>query len=266
MLAHIILMISRSVKSDSNKQEFCSGDEVLSVKNLTRYGFFHDVSFSLMRGEVLGVYGLSGSGRTELACGIVGYDKIDHGEIFLNNKKIKIRNICKAISHGIAYLTENRKLTGLSLRLSVYENLISAILPRMAKFGIFNKKRGGNIFSDLMSQLAIYPNDPNKVISNLSGGNQQKVLLAKWLATNPDILILDEPSRGVDIGAKMLIHETIDHLAANKTSIIVISSDLPEIVRLCNRVIIMKDGYLIKEIFGPEIFEDLLLLAANGEY
>lgn len=241
-------------------------EEVFSVENFTRYGFFHNVNLRLNKGEILGIYGLCGAGRTEFARAVVGVDKIDFGKIFINKKEIRIKNISDALSKNIAYLTENRKLAGLAVRLSVSDNTMASILRKICRFGIYMKNKTHPILESLIKRLSIYPNDPNKMMLNLSGGNQQKVLLAKWLATKPNILILDEPTRGVDIGAKMLIHKTIEEMADEGTSIIVISSDLPELVRLSDRVNIMKDGHITNELMYDDIIENNILLAAYGEW
>lgn len=243
------------------------GEVVLSVKNLTRYGFVHDISFSLNKGEILGVMGLAGAGRTELGRCLCGADHIDSGVLVLGGEEIKPKNMAQMKSKGIAYLSENRKTEGLALRLTNRVNLFSSIVDRLSEYGFYRPKKDGvAIEKDLYKALAIYPPDPDVTTSNLSGGNQQKVLLAKWLATKPKILILDEPTRGVDVGAKKLIHETIEKLAESGVSVILLSSDLPELVTLSDRVAVIKQGHMIGELRKEDHFdENKVLLAANGQ-
>jgi len=169
------------------------------------------------------------------------------------------------VMEGIGYLTEDRKIEGLALRLQVDENILSAVTPRLTRGLIYNKRHGRKQVKELIDKLSIYPPVPSRTAATLSGGNQQKVLLAKWMATEPKVLMLDEPTRGVDIGAKMIIHDTIEDLAKKGSAVLIISSDLPELVRLCDRVIIMRKGHFTGEMPREECTEESLLLAANKE-
>jgi ABC-type sugar transport system ATPase subunit len=242
------------------------GDVTLEVEGLTHYGFVHDVSFKIHKGEILGLAGLAGAGRSELGRVIGGIDRMDAGVCRLNGKEIKTKDMCNMVKRGVAYLTENRKTEGLTLRLTARENIFSAIIPKLSSGLLYFPKRGEGILGELYEGLNIVPRDKNLTAANLSGGNQQKVLLAKWMATRPEVLILDEPTRGVDVGAKKLIHETIEKLAADGISVLLISSDLPEIVSLSDRIIVMKQGHLIGELTKKDGFdESKVLLAANGE-
>ena len=243
------------------------GDRILKVNNLTRYGFIHNVSFEVFKGEILGVMGLAGAGRTELGRCLVGADKINEGEIELEGKLIKPRNMSQMLKNGITYLSENRKTEGLALRLTNRVNVLSAIIDKLSEYGIYRpNKKGKAIVNELYEALSIYPPNPDITTSNLSGGNQQKVLLAKWLSTKPKVLILDEPTRGVDVGAKKLIHETIVKLAESGISILLLSSDLPELVALSDRVIVIRQGHIVGELKKEDRFdENKVLLAANGE-
>lgn len=243
------------------------GDKMLSVKNLTRYGFVHDISFDLYRGEILGVMGLAGAGRTELGRCIAGADKIDSGEVILDGEHIQPKNMTQMLRKGVAYLSENRKTEGLALRLTNRVNVLSTIINKLSIAGFYRpKKEGTVIVKDLYEKLAIYPPNPDVTTSNLSGGNQQKVLLAKWLSTKPKVLILDEPTRGVDVGAKKLIHETVVKLAEEGVSVILLSSDLPELVALSDRVTVIQSGHMIGELKKEDEFdENKVLLAANGQ-
>jgi ribose transport system ATP-binding protein len=260
------MMVGRPVDDTAVEvQNKVFGEEKLRVEHLTRHGFFHDISFNVRANEVLGIGGLSGAGRSELARGIVGADAINSGKIYIKGKETKIRSMSEALANGIAYLTENRKTQGLALRISIGENILSPLLKKHTKNGIYSAKRGESDVLAVMKELQVYPPDPTVTVGNLSGGNQQKVLLGKWVATKPQVLILDEPTRGVDVGAKMVIHDTIRRLAGEGNAVIVISSDLPELVALSDRVKIMKEGKFIGELIKGDLSEESVLLAANGE-
>jgi ribose transport system ATP-binding protein len=259
------MMVGKSV-TEFYRHETYSGDEIrLEVKNLTRKGFFHDVSFHAYKGEILGIGGLSGAGRSELAQVLVAIDKKDSGRIVLDGKEVKASKMAQALNEGIAYLSENRKTEGLATRLSIRDNILGALVPKLSPNGIYDKKKGDPVLEKLIDALSIYPPDAEREVSTLSGGNQQKVLMAKWIAVEPKVLILDEPTRGVDIGAKVIIHNAIEALAKEGRTIILISSDLPELVSLSHRVMIMRQGHFIKEMQKAECNEESVLLAANGE-
>jgi ribose transport system ATP-binding protein len=236
----------------------------LQASQLTRRGFFHDISFAAAAGEVLGIGGLSGAGRTELARSLVGLDPLDRGTIELDGRPFRPRSLASAIRQGVAYLTEDRKRQGLALRLSSGENVLSAILPRLARRGLLGAGAGAGIVQELAVDLQVHPPDPGTPTRSLSGGNQQKVLLAKWLAVAPKVLILDEPTRGVDIGAKVVIHEAIERLAAGGTTVLLISSDLPELLGLSNRIVVLRRGRVACELSRSEFSEEAVLLAASG--
>ncbi len=260
------MMIGRKV-SDYEKQEIGENSEVVfEAKNITHYGFVHDISLKLHKGEILGVVGLAGAGRSELGRCLAGADPVDFGTVVIEGEEVTPKSMSQMLDKGVAYLTEDRKIEGLALRLSNQDNIFSCIIPRLSKLGFYFPSKGKEILDEMYKRLAIYPPDPTINTSNLSGGNQQKILLAKWLSTRPKVLILDEPTRGVDVGAKKLIHETIVALTKEGVSVIVLSSDLPEMVSLSDRVVVMKTGHLIGEIYRKDgIDENKILLAANGE-
>jgi ABC-type sugar transport system ATPase subunit len=259
------MMVGRSVKEFYRREERQIGAPRFKVSGLSRFGFFHDVSFEARKGEILGICGLSGAGRTELARVLVGLDRADVGSIELDGAPVKGGSMANCLEQGIAYLTEDRKSEGLALRLQVEDNVLAAIVDRLSKAFIFSRARGKPTVERLIDELNIYPPDPTRTVGNLSGGNQQKVLLAKWLASAPKVLILDEPTRGVDIKAKMTIHASIEKLAREGCTVLLISSDLPELVGLSDRVMIMRKGHFIREMQYSECSEESLLLAANGE-
>lgn len=259
------MMVGKSVNEFYSYSTHTRENERLRVENLTRYGFFHNISFTAFEGEVLGICGLSGAGRSELARVLVGLDKKDTGRVFLNGDEITLRTMSQAVANGLIYLTENRKTEGLALRLDVKENILAGLIPELIEKGIYQESTGIDKVNKLIEELSIYPPDSSRIVGNLSGGNQQKVLLAKWMACEPMLMILDEPTRGVDIGAKMTIHKSIERLTSEGNTVILISSDLPELVSLSDRVLIMRKGRIIREMEKDECTEESVLLAANGE-
>jgi ABC-type sugar transport system ATPase subunit len=259
------LMVGRSIDKFYSKRNAVIGAEVFRVEKASRYGFFHDVSLRVHEGEILGICGLAGAGRTELARSIVGVDPLDAGDIYIAGKKTRIRTMGEAIDQGLVYLTESRKTDGLAVALTVAENCLSTIIARLSRGPLYSGRRNRGVVTDLIDKLAIYPKNPELPVSNLSGGNQQKVLMAKWIAAAPRVMILDEPTRGVDIGAKEIIHGAISDLAARGSAVLLFTSDLPEMTGLCDRVLIMRQGHIIGEIGKENMSEGSLLLAANGE-
>lgn len=241
------------------------GAEALRVEKGTRYGFFHEIDFSVRAGEIVGIGGLSGAGRSELARSICGIDPFEHGKIFVHGEEEWIENYAEGIRHGLTYLSEDRKQQGLALRLTSGENLLAAIIPKLSNFGLYSGNKGTEPTNRLIEELQVSPPDPEREVANLSGGNQQKVLLAKWLATDPEVIFLDEPTRGVDVGAKAVIHKAVAEVANRGKSVVLISSDLPELVGLSDRVLIMRKGRFIGELSGDQCTEESVLLAANGE-
>jgi len=260
------MMVGRKVEDYLKEKSHSFAEPVLEVRDLTRYGFIHNISFTLHRGEILGVMGLAGSGRTELGRCLAGADPVDYGRVVLGGEEVTIRSMSRMLDKGLAYLSENRKTEGLALRLSNRENILSSIIGRLSSRGFYHPGKGGGLIKELYEKLIIYPPDPSVGTSNLSGGNQQKILLAKWLSTKPKVLILDEPTRGVDVGAKKHIHETIVKLAGEGMSVLLLSSDLPELVSLSDRIAVLKQGHMIGELtHGDGFDENKVLLAANGE-
>jgi ABC-type sugar transport system ATPase subunit len=259
------LMVGRSISDLYAKRRRAAGDVKLRVENLSRFGFFHHVSFTIRAGEILGLAGLSGAGRTELARSLCGIDPVDAGRVYLGGRPVRVRNYRRAIRLGLAYLTEDRKSQGLALRMTMSENALASLIPRHCRWGVYSARRGAGLLERLVRMLDIHPPDPRRMTGTLSGGNQQKVLLAKWLASDPDVLVLDEPTRGVDVGAKVIIHRAIAEAADRGKAVLLISSDLPELVGLSDRILVMRRGHLIGRIDKASATEASVLLAANGE-
>ena len=247
------MMVGREVNSAYPKRDVQIGEEVLRVEHLCRKDRKQDVAFSLHKGEVLGIAGLVGAGRTEIMRAVFGVDYISHADVYVSGKKVKLNNPAAAKKHGIAFLTEDRKVEGLTLDFTVKSNVVAANLPSIRK-GAFNNVKKENEIADLyIAKTRIKTPHRNQKVGNLSGGNQQKVVVSKWLNTDPDILIMDEPTRGIDVGAKREIYEIINELVAQGKAIILISSELPEVLGMSDRVLVMKDDAIVAELTGDDI-------------
>ncbi len=247
------MMVGRELDSAFPGRNVTIGEEVLRVENLCRKDRRQDVSFCLHEGEVLGIAGLVGAGRTEIMRAVFGVDYINKMNVYIRGKKVRIRNPKVAKKHGIAFLTENRKLEGLTLDFSVKTNIVAANLPSIRKGGVTNKKMENEIADRYIDRTKIKTPTRDQKVGNLSGGNQQKVVVSKWLNSNPDILIMDEPTRGIDVGAKREIYEIINELAAQGKAIVLISSELPEVLGMSDRVLVMKDDAIVAELTGEQI-------------
>jgi inositol transport system ATP-binding protein len=257
-------MVGRELTSIFPKEDASIGEVILSVRNLTRKGIVHDVSFDLRRGEILGLAGLMGAGRTEVIEGIFGIKKIDAGEIIVKGKKVKINAPADAIRHGMALLTEDRKLTGIMGVLPVRDNMMIASLRNYEHRGFLNKRLINETCNREKGRLEIKTPNMDQLIKLLSGGNQQKVLVSRWLLTVPDILILDEPTRGIDVGAKSEIHRLMSKLAQEGKAIIMISSELPEILGMSDRVLVMHEGRVGGEFARQDASQENIMRAATG--
>jgi inositol transport system ATP-binding protein len=260
----ITMMVGRELTNIFPKLDAPVGEVVLSVRNLSRKGKVDDVSFELRRGEILGLAGLMGAGRTEVIEGIFGMEKIDSGEILIKGKKVEIKSPADAIKHGVALLTEDRKLTGIMAVLSVRDNITVASMGNFTRSGFLNKRLMNETCNNEKTKLDIKTPSMEQMIKLLSGGNQQKVLVSRWLLTSPDILILDEPTRGIDVGAKAEIHRLMSLLAQEGKAIIMISSELPEILGMSDRVLVMHEGKLVGEFDRAEVTQEKIMHAATG--
>lgn len=258
----IQMMVGREIKQVFHKEKSEIKEVVLAVNNLTREGKFKNVSFEVRKGEILGIAGLMGSGRTEVIESIFGIDPPDSGDIFIHGEKVKIKSPQDAIKRKIALLTEDRKLTGAFLPISIRENMIISNIDQFIKYGYVNKKNVDELCNLQVKKLNIKTPSIDQLIMNLSGGNQQKVLLARWLLNDPDILILDEPTRGVDVGAKSEIHKLMSKLAQEGKAIIMISSELPEVLGMSDRVMVMHEGDKKGELSREEANQERILEVA----
>lgn len=259
------MMIGREIGERYPVRDVKIGDVALEVKGLNCPGVFQNVSFEVRAGEVLGVSGLMGAGRTEIMQAIFGNMPHVSGNIFLNGKEIQNKNPQQAMENGIGFITEDRKVEGLMLEESIMKNISLANLGRISNKGVLNKKTEEELVKKGIEELHIKCFGPQHECNNLSGGNQQKVVFAKWIYTNPKVLILDEPTRGVDIGAKKEIYSIINDLAAKGVAIIMVSSELPEVLGMSDRVMVVREG-LIRGVLSREEAnqENVMILATGG--
>jgi ABC-type sugar transport system ATPase subunit len=259
----IRMMVARELKMFGARMERePSDDVVLSVSHLAT-AKLHDVSFEVRRGEVLGVAGLVGAGRSELGAALFGLDRRIGGEIRLRGKPVDPRSARQAIRMGIGLLPEDRKLQGLMMQMSVVENTTLAVLGRLQFFGLIDRSRELAAVRPLYGELALKCSSPDASVSSLSGGNQQKVLLAKCLLANPDVLFLDDPARGIDVGAKEDIYRIVAKLALEGKAVIFVSSELPELLRCCDRIMVMKEGRVTATYNGAEATQEKIMAAAT---
>ena len=260
------MMIGREIGERYPSRDCEIKGEMLSVEGLTKKGVFENVSFSVRAGEVLGVSGLMGAGRTEIMQAIFGNLPYESGKIKIEGKEVQIKSPMQAMKQGIGFITEDRKTEGLMLEESIQKNIALANLDKVSDKNIFlKKKKEEDLVKKSIEELHIKCFGPDHECNNLSGGNQQKVVFAKWIYTDPKILILDEPTRGVDIGAKKEIYTIINKLAANGVAIIMVSSELPEVLGMSDRIMVVREG-LIRGIISKEEAnqENVMTLAAGG--
>ena len=260
----IKLMVGRELTDLFPKEEAEIGEVVLSVKGLNRGAVVKDVSFELRRGEILGLAGLMGAGRTEVLETIFGIEKADSGEVVLNGKALRIKQPSDAIRAGMALLTEDRKLNGIMGVLSVRDNITAAALPRYSPRGVLHVGEMRKDSEDQREKLRIKTPSLSQLIKNLSGGNQQKALISRWLLTVPDVLMIDEPTRGIDVGAKSEIHRLMSMLAQEGKAIIMVSSELPEVLGMSDRILVMHEGRISGELSREEANQESVMHLATG--
>ena len=258
------LMVGRFVTEQFPERDSEIGEKVLEVKNLYADNYLRDISFDLHKGEILGFAGLVGAGRTELARAIFGADKKQYGEVIIDGKSVDVKSPRHAKKLGVALLPEDRKKQGVLLKMSVGDNITLASIKRLLSRGIIDKKKEASEVSEYVEKLRIKTPTAKQLVRNLSGGNQQKVVLAKWLSANSNILIFDEPTRGIDVGAKHEIYLLMNELVKNGNAIIMISSELPEIIGMSDRIIVMSEGMLVGEMSTHEATQDKIMDIASG--
>ena len=262
----IKLMVGRELKDifEDDLRDHSSDEVLLEVKNLKNSNYFNDINFNIKKGEIVGFSGLIGAGRTELALTIFGYYNADGGKVILDGKELNISSPTEAIESGIVYVSEERREKGLFTEMTVRNNLISPNLYLVSNNGVLKNSKISDLTKSTINQLNIKTNSDETFVLKLSGGNQQKIALGKWLPKNPKLLIIDEPTRGVDVGAKQEVYKILRKLAEEGTSIMLISSELPEIIGMCDRTIVMQSGKINGEIFKRDFSEELILKYASG--
>ena len=263
----ISMMVGRKLKSDVRPATKPQTDEtVLEVKNLSTKNLIKNVSFDVKKGEIFGFAGLMGAGRTEVARCVFGADPRTEGDIYVHGKKVRITNAKDGVTNGIGYLSEDRKRFGILLDADVKANVTLADMKDYAKAGFVDDRKIRKTALDYVDKLRIRTPSINQTLLNLSGGNQQKVVIAKWLVRDSDVLIFDEPTRGIDVGAKEEIYQLLENLAAQGKAIVVISSELPEVLRLSNRIAVMAQGRIIGILDNEEATQEKIMeLATVGQ-
>jgi len=256
-------MVGRELEDYYPEKKAEIGNIVFQAKNLSGDAFT-DISFYVRQGEILGFSGLMGAGRTEIMRAIFGIDSLKSGQIIINEEELIIKNPFEAIKHGIGFLTEDRKDEGLILDFSIKDNMTLPSTRDFVKNGIFDNKTSDIFVQRLIDRLRIKSGYPDKEVGTLSGGNQQKVVLAKWIGIAPKVLILDEPTRGVDVGAKREIYQLMNELAERGVPIIMVSSDLPEVIGVSDRIMVMHEGRISGELTRQEATQEKVMQLATG--
>lgn len=268
----VSLMVGRNIEDMYPKEAAKIGEVILEVKDLfVDHPFLagekivKEVNFKVRRGEILGVSGLMGSGRSELVTSIFGAFPADcSGEIYLEGKRVEINSPYEAINYGLGLVTEDRKLFGLVLGMQVGENITLSCLEKLSWYQIIKRRRENELISGYVDTLRIKTHSAETQVSTLSGGNQQKVVIAKWLATKPKVLLLDEPTRGVDVAAKVEIYQLMNKLVSEGIGIVMVSSDLPEVVSMSDRILVMHEGRMVKELQKGEATQEKIMFYATG--
>jgi ABC-type sugar transport system ATPase subunit len=259
------LVVGRNLDDMFTKHPGKIGKVVLEVKNFNCAGVFRDINFNVRAGEIIGFSGLLGAGRSEVMRALFGIDKHDCGEIFINGAKVKIKSAKDAVDLGLGMVTEDRLRTGIIAAFSIlYNTTIAHMKHFCSKIGFINPKKERGEFRDIVQRLSVKYSSERVTINKLSGGNQQKVILSRWLMTRPKILILDEPTRGIDVGSKSDIHKLIDDLAKTGIAIILVSSEMPELLGMCDRIYVMRGGRLVYHCERNEATQELLAEHAFG--
>lgn len=259
----ITLMVGRSITEQYPRHRAQIGEVMLEARHFKNHKL-KDVSISVRKGEILGVAGMMGAGRTELARAIFGADSIDSGELYLEGKRVSIHSPADAIAHNIAYLPEDRKKDGLMLNLGVDENILSTCMSDCARHGIVNQSACDQVVRGKIEDLNIKTPTMRQIVKYLSGGNQQKVLVARWLCRDSRVIIFDEPTRGIDVGAKFEIYTLINRIADSGAAVIMISSDMPEVIGMSDRIAVMYEGTLVGEIPGRTATQERILNMASN--
>jgi rhamnose transport system ATP-binding protein len=257
-------MVGRELVERTTTQQ-AVGETVLQVERLTREGFFTDISFEVKAGEIVALAGLVGSGRSEVACSIFGVDRYDAGSVTVNGKRLRRASPTAAMAAGVGLVPEDRRQQGLVMDMSIARNVALASLGRLRRLGFIRSSAERALAADWGRRLQLRYGSLTNPATSLSGGNQQKVVLAKWLARKPALLIVDEPTRGIDVGTKAEVHRLLDELAKEGVAVLMISSELPEVLRVADRIIVMREGRIVTEFAHADASEESIVAAATGQ-
>jgi rhamnose transport system ATP-binding protein len=258
------MMVGRSLDQMFPKSKVQMGDTILKVEGLSRTGVFKDISFDLHRGEILGFFGLVGAGRSEVMQAVFGIDTATSGKISVKDTELSITGPPVAMHHGIAYVPEDRQIQGTILDMSIQDNITLPIVDKLASYSLLNFRKEEEITREFGERMEIKTSGWTQAVNSLSGGNQQKVVIAKWLATRPEILIMDEPTKGIDVATKARVHEFISQLAAEGLAIVLVSSEIPEILGMADRIVVMYEGKITACLNRSEADSETLVKAAMG--
>ncbi len=261
----IIAMVGREITQLFPKKETKAGEELLRVEGLGKTGYYADITFTLRRGEILGLTGLVGAGRTEVCQSLFGIKGCDKGKIYVKGKEVRINNPLDAIRQGIGYLPEDRQKQGLVLEWGIGQNITLSSLDQISKRGVLDVSHEAEVAKTLAEKVRVKANSIFDLASSLSGGNQQKVVFAKLLTAELDVIILDEPTKGVDVGAKSAIYEIISDLACQGYGILMVSSEMPEIIGMCDRVAVMREGRITAFLNRDSISQEAILQASMAD-
>jgi rhamnose transport system ATP-binding protein len=261
----IYSMVGRDLDALFPKTVTAPGDAVLAVNGLTRRGVFDDVSFTVRKGEIVALAGLVGAGRSEVARAVFGIDRRDEGTVTVNGRVLRNGAPRDAMAAGLAFVPEDRRQQGLVMELAIDHNVALASLGRLSRFGLIRRSRERDLATTWGTTLQLKFGRMKNTVSTLSGGNQQKVVLAKWLARRPSVLIIDEPTRGIDVGTKAEVHRLLDELVADGVAVLMISSELPEVLGMADRVLVVREGRLVAELSRAEADEATIMRAATGQ-
>jgi rhamnose transport system ATP-binding protein len=257
-------MVGRDIATLFPKQDAAIGDVVLAVDGITRTGVFSDISFEVHTGEIVALSGLVGAGRTEVARAVFGIDRYDTGSVTMGGKKLKAHSPQAAIDAGIGFVPEDRRKQGLVMDLSVARNATLTLRKQLARFGLIDARRERRAAEEWTSRLQVKTGSQDLSVATLSGGNQQKVVIAKWLATSPKLLIVDEPTRGIDVGTKSEVHRLISELAGQGIAVLMISSELPEVLGMADTILVMHEGTISARLSREEATAESVMLAASA--
>ncbi len=260
----IALMVGRKLTNTYPKEEVKQGENLLQVQKLNSKSVFNNVNFHVKRGEIVGFAGLMGAGRTEVMRALFGLDPITSGSVKIKGKEVTIKNVRESINNGLVMLSEDRRRYGIIPVRSVKENTTLSFLQKVFYKMIYHQKVEKNIVNDMFTKMRVKTPTLDTTIQSLSGGNQQKVVLAKWMIRNPDILILDEPTRGIDVGAKFEIYKLMTNLVKEGKAVIMVSSELPELIGMCDRIYVMAKGTITGEIERKDFSQELIMKYATG--